>query len=269
MTWTLGVSYDSSRNQWYGDYDQVNPKLGLIWELTPDTILRLAAFRTFDRGIEEDATIEPTQIAGFNQFYDGFVATDARRYGVGLDHKFSSNLMVGLEASLRDVITPIVLDVSLDAQSETSKQEEMLYRAYGYWAINDSFAASLEYQFDIYTRDAVTIYQNHIAPLSLSYFHPSGLSSTVTVTYVNQEAYEGKAPFLKGHDDNQFALLDFSLKYRLPYRYGTVGFVVKNLLDQKFDFLGQNAFGIRTGRLEETPLFIPERTMFFQLTLAF
>lgn len=269
MTWTLGVSYDSSRNQWIGDYDQVNPKLGLMWELTPDTILRLAAFRAFDRGIEDDATIEPTQIAGFNQFFDGFAATDARRYGVGLDHKFSSHLMAGLEASLRDAIVPLPLGVSLDAPSFVSKQEEMLYRAYGYWTISDQFAASLEYQFDIYSADTLTLYQNHIVPLSLSYFHPSGLSSTVTVTYVNQLAFEGNNEALKGHDDNQFALLDFSLKYRLPYRYGTAGFVVKNLLDQKFDFLGQNAFGFRTGRLEETPLFIPERTMFFQLTLAF
>ncbi|CAI8875903.1 TonB-dependent receptor domain-containing protein [Methylocaldum szegediense] len=269
MTWTLGVSYDSSHNQWYVDYNQLSPKLGLIWEFTPDTILRVAAFRTFDRGIEEDATIEPTQVAGFNQFFDGYAATDARRYGVGLDHKFSSNLMVGLEASLRDVMTPVVSEAKLDAESEISKQEEMLYRAYGYWAINDSFAASLEYQFDIFSIDKLTIYQNHLAPLSLSYFHPSGLSSTVTVTYVNQQAYEGKDESKKGHDDNQFALLDFSLKYRLPYRYGTAGFVVKNLLNQRFDFWGQNARGLRTGRLEETPLFIPERTMFFQLTLAF
>ncbi|WP_347258439.1 hypothetical protein, partial [Methylocaldum sp.] len=260
-----------SRNQWVGDFDQVNPKLGLMWELTPDTILRLAAFRTFDRGIEEDLTIEPTQIAGFNQFFDGFPATDARRYGVGLDHKFSPGLMAGLEASLRDVIVPLPLATALDAPSFISKREEMLYRAYGYWAISDYFAASLEYQFDIFT-DAThheTIYQNHIVPLSLSYFHTSGLSSSVTVTYVNQEALEGNDESLKGHDDNQFALLDFSLKYRLPYRYGTAGFIVKNLLDQRFDFLGQNAFGGRTRRLEETPLFIPERTMFFQLTLAF
>ncbi len=270
MTWTLGVSYDSSRNQFHGDYDQVNPKLGLMWQLTPDTILRLAAFRTFDRGIdEEDATVEPTQIAGFNQFFDGFTATDARRYGIGLDHRFSSDLMVGLEASSRDMIVPTPQGLSLDAPIFMSKQEEMLYRAYGYWAIGDQFAASLEYQFDIYSIDTLTTYKNHIAPLSLSYFHPSGLSSTVTVTYVNQEAFEGNYEPLKGHDDNQFALLDFSLKYRLPYRYGTAGFVVKNLLDQRFDFLGQNAFGLRTGRLEETPLFMPERTMFFQLTLAF
>ncbi|WP_170161124.1 FecR domain-containing protein [Methylocaldum marinum] len=270
MIWTLGISYDLSRNQWIGDYDQVNPKLGLIWEVTPDTILRLAAFRTFDRGIdEEDSTIEPTQIAGFNQFFDGVAATDARRYGIGLDHKFSSSLMVGLEASLRDEIVLVPRRVSLATSNFISQREEILYRAYNHWAINDYFAASLEYQFDTYAIDTLTIYKNHIIPLSLSYFHPSGLSSTVTVTYVNQEAFEGNVEFLKNHDDNQFALLDFSLKYRLPYRYGTAAFVVKNLLDQRFDFLGQNAFSFRTRRLEETPLFIPERTMFFQLTLAF
>ncbi|WP_170161126.1 FecR domain-containing protein [Methylocaldum marinum] len=269
MTWTLGMSYDSSCNQWVGDYGQVNPKVGLAWELTADTILRLAAFRTFDRGVEHDATIEPTQIAGFNQFFDGYPTTDARRYGIGLDHKFSSDLMVGLEASLRDMITPILPKVSLDTQSEILKQEEMLYRAYGYWAINDNFAAGLEYQFDIYTSGDETRYQNHIAPLSLSYFHPSGLSSTITVTYVNQEALERNDPSSRNHDDNQFALLDFALRYRLPNRFGTAGFVVKNVLDQQFDFLGQNSLGYRTGRLEETPLFIPERTMFFHLTLAF
>jgi hypothetical protein len=262
LTLTLGLSFDSLRDRFFGDYDQVNPKLGLLWELTQDTTVRLAAFRTFTTGIEEEATIEPTQVAGFNQFFDARPATDARRYGVGLDHKLSSNLLIGLEASLRDLIQPIPEEVALDAPIFKSKRDEEFYRAYGYWAINDTFTTNLEYQYDLFSIDNFSIYRNHIIPITISYFHPSMVSASTTMTYVNQEVFEGQ-------QNNDFALVDFLFQYRLPHSFGTASFTIKNILDNNFNFLGHNAFGFRTGRLEETPLYVPERTIFFQLTLSF
>ena len=52
------------------DKDQFNPKFGVIWNPVPNTTLRGAIFRTLTRTLVEAQTVEPTQVAGFNQFFD-------------------------------------------------------------------------------------------------------------------------------------------------------------------------------------------------------
>ena len=112
ITWTLGVSVDSINGAINGKYDQtqINPKFGLLWQLSQDTTLRFASFRTLSRGLWVDSTIEPTNLAGFNQYFDSWPATDAWRYGIGIDHKFSKSVLVGAEASKRDIVQPLVID---------------------------------------------------------------------------------------------------------------------------------------------------------------
>src|SRR5918992_3134588 len=70
VTWILGVSLDALDDGALGEFHQVNPKLGVIWNVTPYTVLRLAAFRALKRSLLTNQTIEPTQLAGFNQFFD-------------------------------------------------------------------------------------------------------------------------------------------------------------------------------------------------------
>ena len=69
--------------------------------------------------------------------------------------------------------------------------------------------------------------------------------------------------------DTSFVLLDLSLKYRFPSRLGFIALSTKNLLDKKFDFVGQSLAGLRNNRYEETPPFLPDRTFFVNFTLAF
>src|SRR5688500_926673 len=99
-----------------------------MWDITPNTTLRLAFLRTLKRSLRTDQTIEPTQVAGFNQFFDDFNGTKTSRYGVGLDQKFSSHLYGGLEISRRELEVPIV-------GTETSFIDwyETLYRIYLNW----------------------------------------------------------------------------------------------------------------------------------------
>ena len=60
----------------------------MTWNVLPKTTLRAAAFRTFKRTLLTDQTLEPTQVAGFNQFYDDQESTDAWVYGAAVDQKF-------------------------------------------------------------------------------------------------------------------------------------------------------------------------------------
>ena len=98
VTLTLGASGDflNSSSQKDKDKDQFNPKFGITWNPVPDTTLRGAAFRVLKRTLVTNQTLEPTQVAGFNQFYDDSVpATDAWNYGAAIDQRFSRIYTVG------------------------------------------------------------------------------------------------------------------------------------------------------------------------------
>ena len=74
----------------------------------PNTSIRAAAFRTLKRTLLTDQTLEPTQVAGFNQFFDDPDGTEAWRYGVGWDQKFSGNIFGGVEYAIRDLTVPFL-----------------------------------------------------------------------------------------------------------------------------------------------------------------
>ncbi|NOS75144.1 MAG: hypothetical protein HOP36_11555 [Methyloglobulus sp.] len=267
VTVTLGLSLDSIHNALVGSYNrtQINPKFGLLWQMDKSTTLRFAALRTLSRGLWVDSTIEPIQVAGFNQFFDSWPVTGAWRYGVGIDHKFSKSILVGAEVSKRDVVQPITnlpeFTVFLD------KWEEKFLRGYFYWAINDYLAANLEYQYDAVSNGGFSWYKNHIIPFSLRFFdHEYGFNASATITYVNQNAL---SPSSYTASDSSFGLLDLAMSYRLPNRLGVIKMQLKNALDKKFNFVGQNIAGQRSDRFEETPLFVPDRTFFVNFTLSF
>ena len=267
LTWTVGVGFDALDNDVPDvlnletvtrKFDRINPKFGMIWDITPRTTLRLGAFRTLKRTILFDQTIEPTQVAGFNQFFDDPTGTETRGYGIALDQRFSSKLYAGLEISKRDLIVP-------RGTTEFEDWEEELYRVYLDWTPHTRFAVSLGYQLEQF--DNETDFQppdtaTHLAPVTLRYFHPSGFFSSLGTTYVSQ-----KVTFQDDAPDDQFVLLDASVGYRLPMRLGIFSINVRNLLDEDFSLHGVG--GSRTPRQEESPLFLPERTVFAQFTLAF
>ena len=89
VTATLGLSFDSLSGDADVDKDQVNPKFGITWTPFAGTTLRAAAFRVLKRTLITDQTLEPTQVAGFNQFFDDPNLTEAWRYGGAIDQKFT------------------------------------------------------------------------------------------------------------------------------------------------------------------------------------
>ncbi|MFN0071468.1 MAG: TonB-dependent receptor domain-containing protein, partial [Chloroflexota bacterium] len=105
LTFTLGVSvdfYDSKNAAVAPDQKQINPKVGMVWNPLPGTTVRAAAFRSLTRALITSQTLEPTQVAGFNQFYDDFESTEAWRYGAAVNQKFSRTVFGGIEYSHHD-----------------------------------------------------------------------------------------------------------------------------------------------------------------------
>ena len=269
LIWTIGISSDAldTSNTRGGSLNQLNPKLGFLWNMTPDTTLRFATFRTLKRPLLTDQTIEPTQVAGFNQFFDDTAATDSWRYGIALDHRFSSNLYAGAEVSKRKINARTVSRNPEDREED--RKEEMLL-AYLNWKLYPGLTASVEYEFEHFEnidKSSPPDTTTNLATLALRYSKPSGFFSYFGATYVDQSVkFDDNTATEEKHHDS-FVLFDVSGGYRLPKRYGVVQLGVNNLFNENFQYQG---LGIRTEHQDlQQPSFFPERTIYAQINLNF
>ena len=262
---TLGANADSFKRFPIDDY-QLNPKIGFTWNLFPNTILRAAAFKTLTRPFFSNQTIEPTQVAGFNQFFDDFDGTRAWRYGVGIDQTIMKDISWGVEFSKRNLNVPVIFGAGLTSEPLYTDKTEKMGRGYLYWTPTNRLALSLTYQFEEFDDPEglsdVALYSSktHRLPLQLSFFDPSGLFLITRVTYIDQkgEFQDIMAAPIDGEDS--FSTVDASLGYRLPKRLGTLAIGILNLFDKSFEFQDTDP---------RNPTILPERFVQFTLNLMF
>jgi tetratricopeptide (TPR) repeat protein len=269
LTLTAGISYDDFDDDRI-DENQLNPKIGITWNLFPATTLRLAAFRVLRRTLIGDQTLEPTQVSGFNQFFDDFPGTDVREYGGAIDQKFFDNLFGGAEFYRRDLEVTFE-DIYVTDPTPVFRKtdwDEYLGRAYLYWAPHPWLAFNTEYWYEKFDRgdefpgtEEITELKTHRLQFGGNFFHPSGLFLGLKATYVNQEGEFVDPAFTSTvNDDDQFWLVDADLGYRLPRRYGIFSIQAKNLFDEDFNFQDTDP---------ANPTIFPERQVLAQITLAF
>jgi hypothetical protein len=261
VTFTLGASGDfaTGDSAEFKDTHQFNPKFGITWNLFPGTTVRSAIFRVLKRKLITDQTLEPTQVAGFNQFFDDNNGTDAWRYGGAIDQKFAKDLFGGVEFSKRDLKSPFV---SNNIGHEQDMHEQLL-RNYLFWTPHPWWGLRAEYLFERFKSDGAVgqpkRLNTHRVPLGISFFHPSGLSATFGPNYIHQE---GKFVLLNGgmrSGSEDFWTVDASINYRLPKRYGFISVGATNLFDKNFRFFDRDV---------RNPSIQPNRTFFGKVTLA-
>ena len=78
VTWTAGLSANYFE-QGPVEETRVNPKLGVQYQVNDRLRLRAAAFQVVKPPLRTSQTIEPTQVAGFNQLYDDDNGATSRR----------------------------------------------------------------------------------------------------------------------------------------------------------------------------------------------
>ena len=232
----LGLSYerlralDVRRSQW-------NPKFGLIWSPLPATTIRAAAFQVVKRQFVTDQTVEPTEVAGFNQFFDDLNGAVSKRFGGAIDQRLSADLHAGVEISAR-VLEKVPF--TFVGEFEWLEQER---GAYVYWAPTRSLAVTARYQYEHFERpvdftgdEQIIEVRTHRVPLGVSFFSPGGVSARVNATFVNQT---GSFDDVLGNPfagSQRFWVLDASVGYRLPRRVGVLTVDGRNLLDRTFRF---------------------------------
>ena len=269
VTAIVGASGDflSSETQEIGDTNQFNPKFGIIWNPVPDTTLRAAAFRTLKRTLIVDQTLEPTQVAGFNQFFDDPNGTEAWNYGGAIDQKLPHGLYAGAAFSKRDLKVPF-LDFVTDPANptgQTAEWDERFARAYLFWTPHKWVGLRAEYLYEHVEReqsftDGFLELTTHRVPLGINFFHPSGLSAFLTGTYYKQDGlFDGFTSGIQQSSSETFWLVDASLSYRLPKRYGFIAIGVTNLTNQSFRYFDTD---VKNASIQ------PERMAFVKFTLA-
>jgi tetratricopeptide (TPR) repeat protein len=249
VTLTLGASWDSfdTEDPASKSQDQVNPKLGVTWQVQPGTTLRAAGFRVLKRSLITDQTLEPTQVAGFNQFYDDVASTDAWRYGLGMDQKFSQRIFGGVELSRRDLTVPLLYsDLTATPPATTINDadwQEDSARAYLFITPSDRVALSMEYQYQRLDQtfspatgvESVNETKVHKVPLGIRFFTDSGWTLAVKGTYVS-ETYDSGIVGSVAEQKSDFWLADAMASYRLAKRRGFVTVGATNLFDKQFAY---------------------------------
>jgi hypothetical protein len=280
LTVTIGGSSDfqDADDELTKERDQFNPKFGLTWNPFRNTTVRGAAFRVLKRTLIADQTIEPTQVAGFNQFFNDPNTTDYWVYGGAIDQRFSSRIYGGAEYTYRSLNVPyVVFDLdSFTEKIDNSNWDENIFRAYLFWTPHNWFSLTGEYLYEKLDRDKDLAYgakevTTHSVPLGINFFHPSGLSASLKATFVDQdgefERSDNVGAFEAG--DDRFWLIDAAIRYRFPKRYGFVTIGVTNLFDQDFEYFDTDIKSSVEKPIALLPRIQPDRTVFLNLTLAF
>jgi hypothetical protein len=242
VTWTAGVSYDHFEHNAL-KVDKVNPKFGMQWNITKDLTVRGAVFRFVKPALINNQTLEPTEVAGFNQLFDDTNGAAAWRYGVGVDHRLMSNLFIGGEATWRDITEPIL---NLEAQAKRLENtDEQTHRAYVHWLPIPEIALSAEFVYDRFSAETGKTLAERVGvpekvvtysvPFGVRYFHPSGFFAGVGATYVHQHVNRSDSTG-QPEGSGDFFVVDAAIGYRLPKRFGIVSLSVSNLFDNKFKY---------------------------------
>jgi outer membrane receptor protein involved in Fe transport len=267
LTFTLGGSFDYLKwmNADFSDDDvhRFNPKAGITWNLLPSTTVRASISSAVKRPLIADQTLEPTQVSGFNQFYDDLNGTKAWRYGAAIDHKFAKTLFGGAELSTRELNFQVIDTTITPETIHDFDGNEYVGRTYLFWTPHPWWGLRTEYQYEGFRNQVgqgePRKINTHRVPLGVNFFHPSGFSAALATTYYS---HGGRFLLPSGSEKSgtdHFWTIDAALNYRLPKRYGFITIGASNLLDKKFKYFDVD---------RDNPRIQPDRTVFFKVTLA-
>jgi len=242
----LGLSFDDLKASNSGEIQKLNPKVGIVWTPTQATTLRAAYFTAVRRRINSDPGLEPTNVAGFNQYFDDINGAESTTLAAAIDQWIGSKVRVGLGGGQRDISSPLINGTVIDFDPWNENQ---VY-GYVYWLPAKWLAVSLDPRWEKFQRplgasdEGFTEVQTAFVPLTLRMFSQSGLAAGATITYVKQSGtfYD---IFLSNIYDAQeaFTVVDLAISYRLPARHGVISVGVRNAFDQQFQFQSTDRTG--------------------------
>jgi hypothetical protein len=217
-------------------------------------------------------TIEPTQVAGFNQLFDDPTGARAQRWGVAIDQKVpnpffkSDTLLLGAEWSQRQLSVPITFASGGAVPTVVEPGWKERYgRAYLSWLLSErlAFNAAINYEALHRTELAADIdgfvkIQLLTAPIELRYFDPNGLIGLMRTTLVREQGqFLDVNSFEIGPGKGTFATVDMGIGWRYPGRPLIASLEIQNLLDSHFHYQDTDPLN---------PRIFPRRTVLARVT---
>lgn len=268
LTLHLGAAFDSLHATKAASGDRSEGKGGMSLKLAPATTVRIAQIRGTKGPKYLDATLEPTQFAGFNQLFDDLDGTRWRRTAVGLDHRFESGVMAGVEWSRRALEVPD-LGCSSPCRADWS---ERLHRAYLALPLGRNAALSLSWRYEgLRLNEPPTTLdkqpfqtRTEILPIGLWAKLAPRLTTYVEAVRVRQDttivdALAGGPPLTRA---GNFWLANAHLSYTHHARRFGFSIALHNVFDRRFSFQDTDL-----NRDPRVPLFYPKRTLLLQTNL--
>lgn len=272
VVWTLGASYDHYEDDTLEE-NSFNPKLGVQWDASDVLQLRAAALKVMKLALVNNRTLEPTQVAGFNQLFDDINGTQSKLYGLALDWRANQDVKAGVEFSYRTLDEPVFDFFAGDWITEERK--EQWDRLYVDWTPSYRVAVHTELVYDQYrSQSGITTEFDNLPekvvtwslPVKVNYFDPSGFFAGLGATYVDQTVRRSVNATQASGDDN-FVLVDASIGYRFPKRLGILSLAVLNLFDTDFQYQDDSYREFRDE--PSTGPYFPQRTVMGRFTLSF
>lgn len=250
--------HESERDQW-------SPKLGVAWKMNEDLLLRLAAFRTYKKSLVGSATLQPTQVMGFNQLYDDPNGADAKNYAFALDGKFGkANYGFGVLNHRYDYRR-------VGGGDDPLYPKEFMQNFYLNSALTSRLVLGWELShfdtdFDILDNevDSYRTMDSIRSPLFAHYFLSSHWSLYAQSTYYNQKvewSVEDLDTFSIVESERQDILWvsDFEARYQLPRRHGLLRAGVQNIEDKNVGLVLPNTQFLQ---------YYPGRFLFFAFSVV-
>jgi tetratricopeptide (TPR) repeat protein len=260
---TLGASYEEFESS-YTNSDQFGPKFGLAWNLSNSLSVRTAYMESLVRPLSLDQTIEPTQVAGFNQLFFVGQGAELEQYGLGIDAKLTPTVAIGAEYRHEDLNVPwliLVTDIR-DFVVRRDVIEHELTHAYLHWTPTDRLGIRVAFENDNFTGTlSPQVLKAKRIPIGINYYWPSGFFLKTEGIYIDQKITRNG----NQHDRSDFWNFDVVTGFRFPKRYGKVELIIKNLLDEKFDYYDA---GYSEDQMPN-PQYWPERQLFLRFSLNF
>ncbi len=269
---------------------RVSPKFGITFHPHPKTTLRAALYHRLNPTIGRIQTLEPTQVAGFNQFFFEPGGTRSRSYGVGIDQEFTPRLFAGFSFLRRklkipeafcsspdpffftltgceDPITggPRPAEVLVDRESRDVDGSAYINAVAGKrWALALDYSlrrSVFNVTMENNTANVEDRLETHRAQPQVRWFLPNGWFATIAGTYYRQRVDEHNVfppPATLDVKRVKFWIVDVSVGYRLPRRYGSVLVESRNVRNKQFPFFERE--------IEDT--FIPARQIAVSLNFT-
>jgi hypothetical protein len=258
----------------------LSPKLGMTATFKSGTTVRAAVFSRMASSIGRLQTLEPTQVSGFNQFYEDVGGTRSWNYGVGVDQQFASVIFFGGSWVRRDRNIPEAscptpnrfTGCAFVPGTELFEREshDDLASAYVNWLIGKRVALSVDWNLDqrnftTTTMSPLFLFQDRFDTQRLRpmvrVFLPIGFFASVDGARYDQhvDQFDDLLSSARTTVDASFWIVNAAVGWRLPKRLGSISLEGTNLGDHDFFFYEQS--------FQEN--LIPTRRVFLRADFAF